>query len=236
MKKFDEDWLSSGLFDFEYKKYILLDYLQYIDRNYDKHRLYPFFSDLIKHYTKLEEYKMRKTSLSDSFPSHLLSIDWNNYRLKYHHEGDNDNFLQELDEIVEFGLESMKLKLDKGKEIYENIEYNLSFFPIGIEPLYKQEGFLLIGAKNTRNILAYKYGIRRIFYDNQNYAGLKTSLISSYTYSFANPLENIKMDLVHKFDFQNLSATYTAMYSSWLPLGATMLPIAKRKLARFIQQ
>jgi hypothetical protein len=50
MKKLEEDWLTKGLIDFEYKKYILLDYLQHIKEQFKERRLYPFLSDLVFHY------------------------------------------------------------------------------------------------------------------------------------------------------------------------------------------
>ena len=35
MKKLEKDWLTRGLIDFEYKKYILLSYLQGVQSYFD---------------------------------------------------------------------------------------------------------------------------------------------------------------------------------------------------------
>ena len=59
MKKLEKDWLTSGLIDFEYKKYILLAYLQEVKGNFDSNKLYPHLSDLIFHYQNLLDLKKK---------------------------------------------------------------------------------------------------------------------------------------------------------------------------------
>ena len=57
MERLKHDWLTEGLMDFEYKKYILLAYLKDIREKFNKSQLYPFLSELIFHYNNLQKIK-----------------------------------------------------------------------------------------------------------------------------------------------------------------------------------
>ena len=55
-KKLHKDWLTEGLIDFEYKKYILLAYFKEVDIAFNRTHLYPFLSDIIEHYNRLKSF------------------------------------------------------------------------------------------------------------------------------------------------------------------------------------
>ena len=75
MKTLGIDWFIEGSIDFEYKKYVLLAYLQEINRHFDKRRLYPNLSDLVFHYNNLLYFKQNKTTLQNAFPQRLTKAD-----------------------------------------------------------------------------------------------------------------------------------------------------------------
>ena len=49
MEKLSQDWLTQGLIDFEYKKYVLLAYLKTAKESFGRVELYPFLTDLVFH-------------------------------------------------------------------------------------------------------------------------------------------------------------------------------------------
>ena len=53
MEKLSKDWLTQGLIDFEYKKYVLMAYLQRVKTSFERIELYPFMADLVFHYRNL---------------------------------------------------------------------------------------------------------------------------------------------------------------------------------------
>jgi hypothetical protein len=57
MEKLSKDWLTQGLIDFEYKKYLLMAYLQTVKSSFGKVELYPFLADLVFHYRNLQAVK-----------------------------------------------------------------------------------------------------------------------------------------------------------------------------------
>ena len=71
MEKLSKDWLTQGLIDFEYKKYVLLAYLQTVKKSFGKVELYPFLADLVFHYRNLVAVKENKALIRESFPKEL---------------------------------------------------------------------------------------------------------------------------------------------------------------------
>ena len=71
MEKLKESWLTDGLVDFEYKRYILLAYLNHVKASFGKVELYPFLSDLVLHYSNLKTLQENKSLISESFPKEL---------------------------------------------------------------------------------------------------------------------------------------------------------------------
>ena len=71
MEKLSKDWLTQGLIDFEYKKYVLLAYLKTVKQSFGKVELYPFLADLVLHYRNLTAVKENKALFRESFPKEL---------------------------------------------------------------------------------------------------------------------------------------------------------------------
>ena len=100
MKKLSKEWITEGRIDFEYKKYILLAYLQHVSRNFNESRLYPFLSDLIEHYRNLKTLKESKTRAKNELPGSISRIDLENFRLEYEKIYTDDEYLEEIEKIV----------------------------------------------------------------------------------------------------------------------------------------
>ena len=66
MKGLNENWITEDHIDFEYKKYLLLAYLQDVSKNFDKELLYPFLRELIGHHKALVEIKSHQQQLNKS--------------------------------------------------------------------------------------------------------------------------------------------------------------------------
>ena len=51
MDKLSENWITEKHIDLEYKRYVLLAYLQHVSEQFEEVRLYPALSELVNHYT-----------------------------------------------------------------------------------------------------------------------------------------------------------------------------------------
>ena len=63
MDQLKENWLTEGLVDFEYKKYLLLAYLKKVKESFTRMELYPFLSDLVFHHRNLMAIKENKAMI-----------------------------------------------------------------------------------------------------------------------------------------------------------------------------
>ncbi len=234
MKTLHDQWFSTGLIDFEYKKYVLLDYLQYIESNFGRKRLFPFLADLINHYEQVQATLQGKQALANLFPKSLNAVDLEQAVLKYESLYQDPEALAELEQILAFASEAMKDEIMKGKTIYDEIESEMVLEPLGIMPLNQQAGFLLIGSERSKEVLAYRYEVS-IFTDARNkYRGINTRFIKAFNTSIVNTPNNIKLQLIQiEKDLPN-PATYLSVFKNWYALDHTLLPLAKRNLVRYI--
>ncbi len=229
------DWLTSGLIDFEYKKYLVLAYLKSISKKFDKYKLYPFLTDLIFHYQNLRNLKENKKLLHQDFPKVISKADFEKLKLTYQKIIEDDEVMSVIEEILGFSLPQFKDTLNNGKDIYEYVESKIDISPIGISPIFFNEGYMFINRKNDRTLKIYRYKVTVFKNQDEKFHGLHTEYLEDQRRSIANTLEAIKLDLIRRFQNLPNPATYLVMSHEILPFKSTLLPVAKRLLLRHIQ-
>src|SRR5438067_11737834 len=115
MKPLSVNWFIEGHIDFEHKKYVLLSYLQEINRHFDKSKLYPNLADLIFHYNNLLEFKQNKSVLQQAFPQRLTQADIDAVKLTYEKIIQDDNNMHEIERIIGYALKKMDPAIQTGK-------------------------------------------------------------------------------------------------------------------------
>ena len=227
-----QDWLTDGHIDFEYKKYLLLAYLQQVEHEFDAKKLYPKLSELIDHYRNLEILKEQKKIAVNSFPKEILSLDFEKFKLEYQTLHHDDQLIKEIDEIVTFAIPEFKNKLSLGKELYEEVEDKVEIIPIGLIPLTVEEGFFMLSDFSRRVINLYNYNITIFESALEKYRGIHTTLVKQYEMSMTNTYQSIKYQLIK--ETKQMPAMYALEFKETYPLTETMLPVAKRMLVRYI--
>lgn len=233
MKELNKNWITEGLIDFEYKKYILLAYLKTVRENFDGKKLYPFLSDLLFHYKNLLSIKENKQLIHENFPKEISKADFEKLELIYKEIIEDDAIMSELESIISFSLPKMKDHLQNGKEIYEEIEENLSISPVGISPLYPDEGYLLF-YMNDRETRVYEYQITLFENADEKFRGVHTSFLETFTKGIGITFESIKVDLIKKYKKLPNPATYLINSKIHVPFNESLLPIGKRLLVKYI--
>ena len=234
MKQLDKNWLTEKHIDFEYKKYVLLAYLQDVDDSFDSNCLYPHLADLISHYKNLIALKENKTNLYNKFPNKITSADFNNFKLVYDKLLEDDKIMQELESIIDFSLPHFEHYMIEGKKIYDFIESNINIFPIGVMPLLRNEGYLLLKGGAKTQTMVYQYAITLFEGPNENLKGISTEYIDAFDYSIQNTYEEIKLHLVKEYNELPNPATYAIESELQIPVEETFLPLAKRSLVKYV--
>ncbi|MSQ79319.1 MAG: hypothetical protein EXR21_06550 [Flavobacteriaceae bacterium] len=232
MKSLSPNWFIDAPLDAEHKQYMLLGYLQSIQQHFDAKQLYPQLGDLLTHYLNIVQFRDSKAALQMAFPKRLTAIDLHNFRLAFDKAVADDSLMQSLNDIVNFSIPKMKDYLEQGRSIFDGFESHITMKPIGLVPLYLEEGYLLLRLlpipKSDINV--YRYQITLFENENNRYRGIHTQYLCTYEYSLSNQYEHIKKDLVSKrADLPNPVA-FAFEATTELPLEETLLPIARRKL------
>jgi hypothetical protein len=234
MEKLSENWITEKHIDFEYKKYVLLAYLQHVSESFDETRLYPALSELVSHYRNVKSLRENKQALFDSFPEKLTQADFTTFKLVYEKLAEDDKLMLELESIIEFSIPQFEKYLKEGKKIYDFIESKINIFPVGIMPLNIEAGYLMLKSGAKAETRVYEFQVTIFDQPNERYRGIYLQYVSSFERTLSNTYENIKHDLLSYNSNLPNPATYVIETDLVLPINETLLPLAKRTLVKYI--
>jgi hypothetical protein len=236
MEKLSKDWLTQGLIDFEYKKYLLMAYLQTVKNSFGKVELYPFLADLVFHYRNLQAVKENKSLLRDSFPKELSLEEFKKLELSYKEMIEDDVVMSELETIINFALPQIKDSLQEGSIIYEYVESQCEISPVGVTPLYAKEGYLFVTQPPEKETNIYRYQMSIFEGAHEQLRSLNTEFIERVEKNPSNTYERLKLDLIRKFKDLPNPAAYLILARMKFPFAETLMPVAKRLFVKHISQ
>lgn len=236
MEKLSKDWLTQGLIDFEYKKYLLMAYLQTVKNSFGKVELYPFLADLVFHYRNLQAVKENKSLLRDSFPKELSLEELKKLELSYREMIEDDSVMSELESIINFALPQIKDSLQEGSMIYEYVESQCEISPVGVTPLYAKEGYLFVTQPPEKETTIYRYQMSIFEGSQEQLRSLNTEFIERVEKNPSNTYERLKLDLIRKFKDLPNPAAFLILARMKFPFVETLMPVAKRLFVKHISQ
>jgi hypothetical protein len=236
MKSLPKNWITEGLIDFEYKKYQLLSYLQETNKQFKAVKLYPVLGELIEHHRLLDELQSGKTELKNLFPKALNGIDLENIQLHYKPQVQDDEVMKEITLITEYALQKLSGQIDEGKAIYNYVEEQVEFEPVGIQPLYNKEGFILLSTEISRDIHAFRYKSNLLQMAGERFRSITMWLVGVFQRTIVNTMEKIKMQLIRDIKELPNPATWRVHSQQDFPIEETLLPISKRLLLRSVSE
>lgn len=235
MSKLKKDWITDGLIDFEYKKYVLLAYLKQVEEHFDSQRLYPFLSDLLDHYQDALHLKRSNEEVVKAMPKQIDRIDLNKLRIIYKRLEEDEDFVAIVKSLVNYALPVMEQSIKKGKEIYEETETQMYIEPIGIVPMYRDEGYVFLDINPTRVTHIYQYQIKKFILFNELMSGIYFKWIDCMTRGIANSFEQIKLRLINEQKDLPNPATFLIQSSNHLPMKETLIPLGKRLVLKTVK-
>lgn len=235
MRTLPKNWITEGLIDFEYKKYQLLAYLQEAEREFKAIKLYPVLGDLIEHHRTLNELNSGKTELSKLFPKALNGIDLNNSQLKYEPKVEDDVLMQEISQITSYALPKLKYQIEEGKAIYDFVEEQVEFEPVGIQPIYNREGYILVTRESESDVHAFRYRSNLIQMAGEKFRSIAFWLVGVFQKSLFNTLEKLKLQLIKEIKELPNPATWRLHSPHSVPIEETLIPVGKRLVLQQIK-
>ncbi len=95
-------------------------------------------------------------------------LDMRKLEIVYERMLTDDELMQELEHITQYALDEMKGTISEGAEIYEFVEKKMQVEPVGIMPLYKNEGYIFLRYGAYSEVRIYNYSIT--LFEHQNSA------------------------------------------------------------------
>ena len=230
-----ETWFMEGYIDFELQKYRLLAYLKEVKNCFNETKLYPQLAEIVFHYNNLAAFRDNKKILQDHFPKKLDRVNMQKLELVYERMLADDQAMQELEHIIQYALTEMKGTISEGAEIYDFVEKQLQIEPVGIVPLYKNEGYVFLRYGAYSEVRIYNYTITLFEHKDARYKGIKMEYIDSRVKTLANTYEQIKLDMIRSYRELPNPAVYKVEFPISVPFNETLLPVAKRVLVKHIE-
>lgn len=232
MPKLGKDWITEKCVDFEYKKYILLAYLQEVEKHFEMTKLYPSLSELVDHYLNTKALAEGQHQIRQAFPQKLNGIDAEVMQLKYEKVIGDDAVMKEIESIVEFSLPKFKEYLSEGKKIYDFIEGHIHVSEVGLIPLQTEHGYFLLKGGEGTDTNVFEYQLTFFQTSEDKFRAIRTRHVRTYTSSFLSGYQHIKSELLRDNPELPNPATYAMESEIDIPLQETFLPVAKRMLVK----
>ena len=229
-----DNWLTDGLIDFEYKKYVLLAYLKAVRESFSKVQLYPHLADIVFHYRNLVALRSDKSVITESFPKELSIEKLELLEISYRKMIEDDAIMQEIEAIMEYAIPQLKGYVEEGSSIYDFVESKCELSAIGVVPLYAREGYVFMTQPPESETNIYRYQITVYHNSSEPMRGLQTEFVRTTNYNLANSYENMKMDLVRHFKDLPNPAAFLVLSKMKFPYQQTLVPVAERLLIKYL--
>jgi len=236
MDRLKDNWLTDGLIDFEYKKYQLLAYFKEVKNSFGRVELYPYLSDLVVHYRNLISLKENHSLIRDSFPKELSPEGLINLEMNYKRMIEDDLIMQEIESIMEFALPQFKSTLDEGSYIYEFVESKCEISPVGLIPIYANEGYLFVTQPPEKETSVYRYQTTIFEQSTEVMRGIHTRFMLTAERSLSATYENLKLSLIRKYSELPNPSVFLVLSKLRFPFDQTLMPVAKRLLVKQISK
>lgn len=217
--------------DYEVSQYKVLAGLKTISEDFQKNKIYPHLSHLIKLHLTLSDILDRLQDLRDKFPKRIKKIDFVNRVIEHEVVFVSDSDLTKVEDLITWALPYLKAKIEEGQAIYEFVNEEIRIEEVGIIPNYTDEGYLFVPDNETSKLLLFQYEVSVFKSANDTYRSLKTAFLKALEKGQAHLSPNaIKLDLIHENKKMPNPATFAFSIDLQFPFRETIFPITKRKL------
>ncbi len=226
---------TSAVHDFERAQYQILSNLQDVRRDFSNNRIYPHLGDLITIFGTLQTIVQHSENLKDALPERIKDVDLEAQEVIYEKERLDTDQMQTVEELIQWALPHVKSAIDEGKTIFEFVEEHLHMEEVGIVPSYVQEGYLFVPDRENDQLHVLQYNLSIFTGTEERYRSLRTSHVKSIPQRSIHPSPNtIKLSLMDERKELPNPATYYFDSDIEFPYESTLLPVAKRKLMRYL--
>lgn len=251
--RLDTNWILQEPIDLEHKQYVLLDYINKVDKDFDDFKLYPSFQELSVHLANIGSMRDRSKYITlhrepIDIDDEILIDDLSYNTLDY-----DEETKEEISKIINFSQSRLTDLFLIGKSIwtllYDNVSIKIVFNDLRKTNEKPGIGFFYIVYEEE--LYVYQYRIHTITKKtNENkclvnliYQGEvidvtnKEDIVNLIKQNYVN-VEGLKL-LTGKRMLKNIEESFPIFrvkYEDKFPLEGALLSIAKRKVMNYIFQ
>lgn len=222
--------------DFEKRQYLVLGKLKNARDAFEKQHLYPQLAQLIELYNHLKRIMAGFEDMKQHGPKKIRSIDLERRRIEFDSAFPDELNLEAVKELVRWAQPLINESIEKGVEVYEFIEQNLSLDEVGIQPGYADEGYFFLPDTETGGLQLFRYEMSIYTGAGERFRSLKTRLVKRLDQGrLAEPDPGaLKMQLIREYPDLPNPATFSFHTTLRPPFSSTLFPVARRKLMRHL--
>jgi len=248
--RLDTNWILQEPIDLEHKQYVLLDYINKVDKDFDEFKLYPSFQELSLHLANVGSIKDRSRYITlnrepDDIDDEILLDD-----LVYNNLRHSKETKEEISKIIKFSQSRLTDLFLIGKSIwtllYDNVSIRIVFNDLKKTNTKPGIGFFYIVYDEVLHVYQYKINT---YTKTTNENKCKVDLIYKGDVidvtdkkSLINLIRNGAIIFNEKKSEKFLSQIedsypiFRVRYEEKFPLEGSILSIAKRKVMNYIFQ
>lgn len=224
-----QDWVIAPALDLEFKQYTLLAYVQRMEQRFAERKLFPYLADVAEHVARLLALQQEKTALAQAFTGNLLGFDQRTGEAIHERPADH-GALAIVDEVVRFALPGLEKLHAQGRALHEEFAALLQLEPVGVQPLRRSEGWLLVRTGPLARAYAYTIPLVGQVNVTDPHRLMRTRFVTSFSMGLHRTYEGIKAELLERQAWLPNPAVFAAEFKEELPHMETALPLIKRSV------
>jgi hypothetical protein len=222
--------------DVEAAQYRILAAVKELEHSFRHSKLYPGLSTLLETGAMLEAIRQNAAALNERSSQTLSGVDLDRKVLLFDDtRKPQDGEVERMLDLINWSLPLLKPLADEGMAVYDFVAQSMSIDTVGIMPMYRDEGYLLVPDLKSDVVHIFRFELALFTREDDKYRAMKTvELPVRPQRQVLEAPENVKLELVAAYSDLPNPATFLCGTDIDFPFDATVLPVAKRKLMRYL--
>lgn len=221
--------------DVEGAQYRILNSLQEVRRAFARNIIYPHLGDLVRLHSGLKDLLRQIEDLREALPGTLTGIDLEAGQARFDKPDLGHDAINTVEELIRWALPPIQEAIYEGRMVFEFVEENIYMEEVGVMPSYHDEGYLIVPDPRREQMHVLQYILSVFTRSDERFRKLKTAVVESFPRRGVYPSpQSIKIRLLAENRQLPNPATYFFATELDFPFEATMLPVVKRKVMRYL--
>lgn len=235
MSHLDLELFTKAGTDIESGQYRILAALHSTTQELRHSKLYPGFADVMELTSMLETILRLGEQFRTHSPRTLKGVDLEKNTLIFDTVAADSESIEKMFNLITWAMPLLKLLKEEGAAVYDFVNEHMKIGEVGIVPLYRDEGYVLIPEHRAHMFHVLRYEMSLFTAEDEQYRAMRTVEIDTVEEdAVLRAPEDVKLELVAVNKELPNPATFICATDLDFSFEATILPVAKRKLMRYL--